>query len=331
MTCPQCGGRLTYDIALGAVTCQNCNYHKVISIHAYDNGALLAETLLKRKYQAQRWKATEHLLKCSNCGAVVTLPARAMTDRCFFCNSQRVLVSDSAETLEQPDGIIPFSISERQAIAAVNKAMNSGLRALTRFLRHPISHCEARGLYLPFWAFDAVVDVHWSYPGVIEGRGMEQVLMNDMLAAASHTLQRELLEQIEPFDLRQMQRYDPRYLADWPAEIYQLDVDEASLNARAAMSREARTRVRPRLPASKNVVHEYDEIGGAYWPRETSGDYYQTSRLQLSTRISGMTYRLVLLPVWSVQLHEKGGHVRRALVNGQTGKVALSGPLGGRL
>jgi len=37
----------------------------------------------------------------------------------------------------------------------------------------------------------------------------------------------------------------------------------------------------------------------------------------------------VLLPAWQVLLHEDDGDVRRALVNGQTGEVAISGRLRG--
>ena len=33
--------------------------------------------------------------------------------------------------------------------------------------------------------------------------------------------------------------------------------------------------------------------------------------------------RLVLVPVWAMTINERDGEVRPALVNGQTGKVAL--------
>ena len=42
-----------------------------------------------------------------------------------------------------------------------------------------------------------------------------------------------------------------------------------------------------------------------------------------SPKIQNMSFRLVLLPVWVASLMEDDGDVRAALVNGQTGKVAL--------
>jgi hypothetical protein len=39
--------------------------------------------------------------------------------------------------------------------------------------------------------------------------------------------------------------------------------------------------------------------------------------------IQQMSFRLLLLPVWSATVFEKDGDVRPALVNGQTGRVAL--------
>ena len=320
--CPQCGGHLLYDIAGGAVVCAQCNYRKVIAVESADPRGTLVEAMLKRKYARRNWEETRRVLTCANCGAETTLLPRAMTDRCFFCDSQRVVVSDSAETFEQPDAIIPFGVTEEQAAGAVFKAMNTGLRALTRRFRDPSSHHDVHGIYIPYWAFDGLVTVVWRYPGPVEDSGEYPYMFDNVLACASSTLDRALLARIEPFELKRTRRYDPRYLANMPAEVYRLDVDEASLNARAKMSQRARERLAGRLSSSKRVTVSTGYGAG-------SDRTQQTVRLMMSTQVSDITYRLVLLPVWNMLLHEVDGDIRRALVNGQTGKVALSGPLGG--
>ncbi|MBN1284832.1 MAG: hypothetical protein JXB47_05505 [Anaerolineae bacterium] len=321
MQCPQCGGRLTYDIARRKVVCWNCNYQKDIEERAYgEAGGMLVEALLKRKYKKQHWEGTERILTCDNCGATVTLSARTMTDRCAFCGSTRVLVADNKKTFEQPDGIVPFRGKEEHAIKAVQDAMNKGLRGLMRFFRDDISYEEAHPVYIAFWLFEATATVKWSYPGS-PFNGEDAFMLSDIVVSATDTLDKRLLKQILPYEMRYLQKYDPRFLSDWPAEIYHLDVDEASLNAREEMSRQAKLRTE----VSKDRSKRYSQgVSGSRQER--------TVELHVSPpHISGMTYRLVLLPVWVVLLHEGDGDVRRCLVNGQTGKVAVEGKLGGLL
>ncbi len=322
MDCPQCGGKLTYDVVQRQVICWHCNYREMIQVRSTGKQTMLSDALLKRKHQAVRWEATERVLACNNCGASVTLSAHTMTDRCTFCDSQRVLVMDNSEHFEQPDGIIPFMVTEAEAVEAVQQAESSGLRAVTRFFRDAISHGEAHPIYIPFWAFDGTAEVSWSYPGS-PFKGKEITMLRDILASATRTLDRGRLKKIEPFELDAVLRYDPRYLADWPAELYQLDVDEASLLARQEISKTAVMRVRVRQPAKKRVRQS------ASFSMNTAEEEV---KLYISpAHITGITYRLVLLPVWVVLLHEEDGDVRRNLVNGQTGKVTLEGRLGGLL
>lgn len=320
--CPRCGGHLVYDIPGGALVCAHCNHRQVIAVEGYHLHSSLTEALLQRKYRPQYWEATDRVLTCNTCGAEVTMPPRALAESCFFCGSRHVIVADNAESFEQPDGIIPFTVTKDEAIDAVYRSMDSGIRRLTAFLRDPISHHEVYAIYLPFWAFDALVTVKWSYPGPVEDRGEYPYMMSDVLACASDTLDRDMLFRLEPFDLKLLQRYDPRYLSSLPAEIYRLDVDEASLNAREKMSREARGRVAGQLPSSKLVAASTGYGVG----RDKAAE---TVHRVLSAHITQMTYRLVLLPVWNVILHEADGDARRALVNGQTGEVVHGGRLRG--
>jgi hypothetical protein len=46
-------------------------------------------------------------------------------------------------------------------------------------------------------------------------------------------------------------------------------------------------------------------------------------QVNIFTSVRQMSFRLLLLPVWVAALTEEDGDVRAALVNGQTGQVAL--------
>ena len=114
--------------------------------------------------------------------------------------------------------------------------------------------------------------------------------------AASRRPSAPFVRLIPGFDLEALQPYDPRYLASWPAELYDVPMAEASLEARsqayADLKRELPTRLSPiRLisTSSANLMIE--------------------------------SFRLDLLPVWISEIR-LNGHGVILLINGQTGAVA---------
>ena len=50
---------------------------------------------------------------------------------------------------------------------------------------------------------------------------------------ASRKLSAVFLKLIATFELKAVKPYDPRYLANWPAEVYDIPMAEASLDARS--------------------------------------------------------------------------------------------------
>ena len=96
---------------------------------------------------------------------------------------------------------------------------------------------------------------------------------------------------IPTFDLKTIQPYDPRYLADWPAELYDIPMADASLDARS----QALTLTKRDLPMKAGLT-----------------------RL-ISTSSANMTidsFRLNLLPVWMTEIWlENRSHL--VLISGQ--------------
>jgi hypothetical protein len=109
-----------------------------------------------------------------------------------------------------------------------------------------------------------------------------------------------LTEKIGQFDMDGVVAYEPKLLAKYPAELYTIDFDQASLEARSIASKTVR---------EKHAL------------QENPSDQYQVS---FFTLVKSMTFQLLLLPVWVATLTEEDGDIRTALVNGQSGKVVLS-------
>ena len=125
-------------------------------------------------------------------------------------------------------------------------------------------------------------------------------VQRDISIAASCRASAAFVRLLPEFDLKRLQAYDPRYLAAWPAELYDVSMAEASLDARS----QAYARLKRDMPA-------------LVWP----------ARL-VSTSSANLTveeFHLDLLPVWMTEIAVLEGRRRLVLINGQTGSVQGEG------
>jgi hypothetical protein len=169
------------------------------------------------------------------------------------------------------------------------------------------------GIYLPAWTFDVGGEVQWTGKGLERQQGWTNwasqtgsypVFFNDVLVPASHTLPAELAEELGHFQPDELVPYDPGYLADWPAQIYQVSVSDASLVARRKAWQEARRVVSVRVQPN------------------------QVRDLKVSSAgIVIEAFKLILLPVWMARYRLQDQDFI-AVVNGQTGKVRGQRPRG---
>jgi len=97
------------------------------------------------------------------------------------------------------------------------------------------------------------------------------------------------------FDMKSIKPYDPRFLANWPAEIYDIPMADVSLDARS----QTFSKYKRELPGL---------LGGV--------KIVQTS----SANISIESFKLNLLPVWMTEI-PFDGQEHLVLINGQSGDV----------
>lgn len=125
------------------------------------------------------------------------------------------------------------------------------------------------------------------------------IMVDDLPLPASRKLSSIFVKLIGAFDMKTIQPYDPRFLASWPAEIYDVPMADASLDARS----QAYARYKDKLPHllnGLNIVH--------------------TSSQNLA--VESFKY---LLPVWMTEL-PFDGREHLVLINGQSGVVASDIP-----
>ncbi len=308
--CPKCGGKLHYEPGAREVECEHCG--STSNLRLLDilsrPAPYVSAMRLRRKVHSQVWSDLERIVACDACGSRISLSDR-FAKECAFCGSANVLVQDVRIPLHQPDGFLPFAIDAE----SVSKLIQQGRPPLWkdywgwRVYRDLVVERIA-GLYVPFWVFDGVVEPIWARlatDGTLSKlSGPDSpISVVDLLVPGTDRLPPSHLDQVSDYDIRTLAEYEPSALADWPAMLYDLDVEDAVEDAYDAMITLAHSRLGPPI------------LVGVEDPSE--------SRAIRTLQVSQTTYQLVLLPLWIAYVRSRIGR-SMAWINGQTGTTLIS-------
>lgn len=309
--CPRCASpRMTDDDAAGGeLYCESCG-HRMPKPSASSGYSSLAMANLKRRAQPVQWVVGSRLLHCDSCSAERTIPAEKLTEHCPFCGSHNVIEQDTLGSFQQPDGIIPFAVSEQNALELVEDQLKGWGERLKGWVSdNRVSRKAISGVFLPFWVFDVMFEVtrtthdrrnsDATIRPVIpyQTETFPDMKPNVMIPAVKQP-PKQLTMRLGRYKVSKAVDYKPRMLAQHAAEIYSVEVDAASLGVHEIISAQAREKYQ-RSTGSNEIT------------------------INVSTMIKNMTFQLLLMPVWTVTIFEKDGDVRPVLVNGQTGQVVL--------
>lgn len=263
-------------------------------------------------------------LSCPNCGAQVEVEGAGHSSECPFCATPVVTDTGTARKIK-PQGVLPFRLTEEQAHKAMEDWLGnlwfapSGLTAYARRGR------KMRGIYSPYWTFDASTRSDYSgqrgdyyYETVyvtqtINGRSQrvaQQVRrvrwrsasgqvardFNDVLVLASASLPRRFVDALTPWDLSHLRDYRPDYLLGLEAEGYTIPLADGHGIARQELA---------------GVI-----LNDAR--RDIGGDEQRVTHI--ATDYKDETFKHILLPVWTAA-YRYNGKSFRFVVNGQSGRV----------
>jgi hypothetical protein len=304
--CPKCGGRMSFAPDGQSLVCEYCTRTHALGFTnraANEKDFFTAMATLRGHGKP----LNEQVFHCEGCGSEFILPPKQISGNCIYCDSPHVVNLEDTKDLLAPDAILPHKFDQKQAIKLLVTWVEGNNVEPEKKVDLP------RGLYLPLWTFDIGGEIDYigemlesdedgsfaSRKGQLRVRRVSDsypVLLNDILVPASLKLSSVFLKLISTFELSSALPYDPRFLADWPAEVYEIPMAEASLDAR----KQAYTKLREELP-------------------------YRLSPLQVisssSANMTIETFKLVLLPVWMTEL-PFNGREHLVLINGQNGVVA---------
>ena len=305
--CPKCGGRMSFTPDGGALLCEYCSRNQKFATQpgtANEKDFIIAMATARGHGKP----LNQQVFHCEGCGCEFILPPNQISSTCVYCGSPHVVNWESQEELLAPDGIIPHAFDQQRAIKHLFKWVEDNGIKPEKKVDLP------RGVYLPLWTFDlggmlnyvgekvddSEIQLGRKYQKIIRVKDSYPVQINDLPIPAARKLSAVFLKLIPTFELRAVKPYEPGYLANWPAEVYDIPMAEASLDARA-----------------RGLAHYKNDLPNLITPVKL-----------ISTSSADMTiesFRLNLLPVWMTEL-SFDGREHLVLINGMNGEVRSDAP-----
>ena len=286
VTCEGCGAPLGFDILRQTYRCPHCGRNA--EAREIDAQQIRWRTL--RTEETVPRTAGTAAYACSACGATVLFGEGEASGTCAFCGS-RLIRKDLTSKMQIPDLIIPFFLTEDEA--------KERLRAWAE--KHPLkpeAHAvkatlgSLRGSYLPYRLARGPVQ------GVVRrdatGREYEcRGYIEVTAVAVTGKLDNAVLNAAEPFDWSKTREFRPEYVAGHSALLADLGGAEAE----------------------KRIREETEE---AFLPEVER--VMQTTGVRVDVRTEELSSLSALLPFYYLKEVDL-----LAVVNGQTGRVAVSG------
>jgi Zn finger protein HypA/HybF involved in hydrogenase expression len=320
--CPSCGGEAVWNPAKQKLVCPFCGTESPAKI---DPGGGVVEHDLVAALRgigddARGWQAEKRQVKCRSCNAISVVDPKRQAQNCEFCGSAQLVPYEETKPAFRPESVLPFRLSESAARDAI-RAWYGKLWLAPSALKRKALTDTVRGVYLPYWTFDARVDATWtaeaghyyyttetySEGGQTRTRQVQHIrwepafgrlqhFFDDDLVCASVGVHPELLRGIEPFPTQELRAYDAGYVAGWVVERYQIDLVAAAQRARDAMDAKVQALCAQQIP----------------------GDTFRN--LVVRTDYSGQTFKHILAPVWLLS-YTYGARAFQCALNGVNGAV----------
>jgi len=321
-SCPACGGEANWNPAKQKLVCPFCGTESPAELAA--NGTIvehdLAAALRALPDAARGWQADKRQVKCRSCNAVSVLDPARQAGNCEFCGSAQLVAYDEARPSFRPESVLPFRLAETEARERI-RAWYGKLWLAPSALKQKAATDTVRGVYLPYWTFDARVDAAWTAEaghyyyttetyqenGRTRTRQVQHVrwepaagrlshYFDDDLVCASVGVHPALLRGIEPFPTGDLKAYDPGFVAGWIVERYQIDLVAAAQRSRDATDAKVRSLCAQQVP----------------------GDTFRNLNVQAD--YSAQTFKHILAPVWLLS-YTYGTRAFQCVMNGATGAI----------
>ena len=328
-SCPACGAEAQWNPAKKALVCPFCGVTSPAQAELNTAGKEvivehdLVAALRGIPDEQRGWQAKKISVKCQSCQAISVFDPERVGQRCDFCGSTALVPYEEIKESFRPESLLPMKITETQVRESIRRWYGNRWFAPNQLKRGALTDI-VKGLYIPYWTFDAQVHAEWTAEsgyyyyetetyrdanGNNQTRQVQKIrwvpssgaldhFFDDELVPASRGVREEMLRKIEPFPTTtDLVPYNAAYLSGWVVERYQIDLVAAAQEARQEMDSELQTLCAARVPGNTH------------------------RNLQVSADYSGQTFKHILTPIWLLT-YDYGARNFQVVINGYTGVIA---------
>ena len=334
--CPSCNGPLHFSGSTGKLECDYCGSSYEVSeiekLYAEKEAAAAQakeDADAKAEQAAQSGEASEwdvsgaggewgeeaqgmKVYNCPSCGAQLFCDETTAATSCPYCGNPGVVPGQFSGT-KRPDYVIPFKLEKKDAIAAL-KEHYKGKFLLPKVFSQENHLEEIKGVYVPFWLFDADADATMRYEATNstsyrDGNYMVtdtshydiyrqgSIAFERVPVDGSSKMPDDYMDSEEPFDYGDMKEFSTAYLPGFLADKYDVDAAAASERADGRCEQSVVDAMRSTVTGYATVVPESEHVN-----------------------LKRGTVKYALLPVWLLSTKWKDKNYLFAM-NGQTGKM----------
>lgn len=323
--CPCCGGAIEFDSSLQKMKCPYCDTEfEMETLAGYDADLQSdkADEINWGSTGGSEWQSGEvdnlGMYVCDSCGGEIVADDTTAATSCPFCGNPVVMKGRLSGTLK-PDYIIPFKLDKKAAKEALQKHY-SGKRLLPKVFKDENHIDEIKGVYLPFWLYDADVNARLRYRATKVRKWSDDEY--DYTETEHFSVQRggnigfekipvdgstkvddTLMESIEPYNFAEAVDFQSAYLAGYLADKYDVD------------SETSKTRANERVKKSTEDAFA-----------STVEGYATVKTESCSIDLKNGSAKYALYPVWLLNTTWNGKKYTFAM-NAQTGKLVGDLPL----
>ena len=302
--CPCCGGAVEFNSTAQKMKCPYCDTEfEIETLKKYDE-ELKQEKQKEDQMQWQedagsQWGEEEtskmRVYHCESCGGEIIADENQAATKCPYCDNPVVMKGQFQGDL-RPDYVIPFKLDKAAAKERFKSHLN-GKPLLPKVFRSENHIDEIKGIYVPFWLFDADAEADIRYKGTTVRTWSDSDYNYTQTSYYSILRGGRIGFERVPVDGSSKMEDDlMEYLAGYLADKYDVNAEESIGHANRRIRQSTEDAFRATVKGYSGVVVENSNV-----------------------RLENSRVKYALYPVWILNTTWQGKKYRFAM-NGQTGK-----------
>ena len=324
--CINCGAELRYQPGTSNISCAYCGHHEAIAVDENGFEELELYPYLK-EMGAQKHSEEISMLHCKNCGANQHVEENYKSLHCVYCTMPLILEDVYKEDWILPGAVLPFQIDQKKSFQIFKKWVDSLWFAPNNLKKAALDPQFTKGLYLPYWTFDAQLQASYSgqrgeyyyetqrvrnsqgktvskrvrktrwYPasGNISG------FVDDTLVKASKQKKGRIPSKIARWNLKLLKPFNSSFLSGFVTEKYTIPLNQGHLSAKG----------------------EAKHIAERWCRQDIGGDTQRVTSMDMN--LSKETFKHILLPVY-VSAYRFNSKEYNFFINGENGTISGTRP-----